>query len=163
VGHAVADQLAEADPEHAEQYAANARDLEERLTALDAEFAEGLATCEGATLVTSHAAFGYLAERYGLVQVGIVELDPEAEPSPARLREVGDVVREHGVTTVFSETLVSPKVAETLAADLGVGTATLDPLEGLADDAPTDGSGRADYETVMRANLAALQEGLSCS
>jgi len=163
VGHAVADQLAQADPENAETYAANAQALEDRLAALDADFAEGLAGCEGATLVTSHAAFGYLAERYGLEQVGIVQLDPEGEPSPARVREIGDVVRDHGVTTIFSETLVSPKVAETLAADLGVSTATLDPLEGLSPDAPTDGSGQADYESVTRANLAALQEGLACS
>jgi zinc transport system substrate-binding protein len=137
--------------------------LSARLADLDTDFEAGLENCERRELVTSHTAFGYLAERYGLEQVGIVELDPEAEPSPARLREIGDVVREHGVTTIFSETLVSPKVAETLAADLGVGTATLDPLEGLADDAPTDGSGQADYESVMRANLAALQEGLACS
>jgi zinc transport system substrate-binding protein len=163
VAHAVAGKLSAADPENAEQYAANARDLEDRMAALDTELAEGLASCKGATLVTSHTAFGYLAERYGLEQVGIVELDPEAEPSPARLREIGEVVRDHGVRTIYSETLVSPKVAQTLAADLGVGTATLDPLEGLADDAPANGSSEADYESVMRANLAALEEGLACS
>lgn len=156
VGHAVADQLAAADPDNAEAYAAGADELEQTLTDLDEELAAGLAQCEGATLVTSHTAFGYLAERYGLEQVGVSELDPEAEPSPARLREIGDVVREHGVTTLFSETLVSPKVTETLASDLGVRTATLDPLEGLTDDA-------ADYTSVMRDNLAALQEGLACS
>jgi zinc transport system substrate-binding protein len=154
----VADQLAAVDPDNAADYAAGADALEQRLADLDAEFAGRLAGCAGATLVTSHTAFGYLAERYGLEQVGISALDPEAEPSPARLREIGDIVREHGVTTLFSETLVSPKVTETLAADLGVATATLDPLEGLADD-----SGAADYVTVMQDNLAALEQGLACS
>lgn len=160
VGQAVADALAEADPEHADEYAAGAASLGQNLEALDQEFADGLAACEGATLVTSHAAFGYLAERYSLQQVGISELDPEAEPSPARLREIGDIVREHGVTTLYSETLVSPKVTETLAGDLGVRTATLDPLEGIDTEAAAAGE---DYISVMQGNLAALEEGLVCS
>ncbi|WP_125777075.1 metal ABC transporter substrate-binding protein [Antribacter gilvus] len=160
VGDAVAEQLSAADPEHADEYAAGAERLAQQLGDLDQELADGLAACTGATLVTSHVAFGYLAERYDLEQYGITELDPEAEPSPARLREIGDVVREHGVTTIFSETLVSPKVAETLAGDLGVETATLDPLEGLSEEATAAGD---DYVTVMRANLAALEEGLVCS
>jgi zinc transport system substrate-binding protein len=160
VAHAVAEQLAAADPDNADAYAAGADALEERLTGLDAEIAAGLARCEGATLVTSHAAFGYLAERYGLEQVGIAALDPEAEPSPARLREIGAIVGSHGVSTIFTETLTSPKVAETLAEDLGVATATLDPLEGISEEAAEAGE---DYESVMRANAAALQEGLVCS
>lgn len=160
VGQAVADELAAVDPEHAEEYAAGALRLGEQLDALDQEMADGLAACQGATLVTSHAAFGYLADRYALEQVGISELDPEAEPSPARLREIGDVVRANGVTTLYSETLVSPKVTETLASDLGVDTAVLDPLEGLSEDASAAGD---DYVSVMRANLAALEEGLVCA
>lgn len=153
----VADQLSAVDPDHAADYAAGAEDLEQTLADLDAQLAEGLAPVRGATLVTSHTAFGYLAERYGLQQVGISELDPEAEPSPARLREIGAVVRDHGVTTLFSETLVSPKVTETLASDLGVGTAVLDPLEGLSQDAAASGE---DYVTVMQTNLQTLQQGL---
>jgi zinc transport system substrate-binding protein len=160
VGQAVADELAAVDPEHADEYAAGALRLGEQLDALDQEMADGLAACQGATLVTSHAAFGYLADRYALEQVGISELDPEAEPSPARLREIGDVVRANGVTTLYSETLVSPKVTETLASDLGVDTAVLDPLEGLSEDASAAGD---DYVSVMRANLAALEEGLVCA
>ncbi|GAB2472230.1 zinc ABC transporter substrate-binding protein [Promicromonospora xylanilytica] len=159
VGQAVADELAAVDPENADQYAAGALRLGEQLDELDQEFADGLAACQGATLVTSHAAFGYLADRYALEQVGISELDPEVEPSPARLREIGDVVEERGVKTLYSETLVSPKVTETLAADLGVETAVLDPLEGLSEDATAAGD---DYVSVMRANLGALEEGLVC-
>ncbi|MCP2264140.1 metal ABC transporter substrate-binding protein [Promicromonospora thailandica] len=160
VGQAVADELAEVDPEHADEYAAGALRLGEQLDDLDQEMADGLAACQGATLVTSHTAFGYLADRYALEQVGISELDPEAEPSPARLREIRDVVEANGVATLFSETLVSPRVTETLAADLGVRTAVLDPLEGLSEEATAAGE---DYVSVMRANLAALEEGLVCA
>lgn len=160
VGQAVADELTAADPDHAEEYAQGALQLGQRLDELDQELADGLATCQGATLVTSHTAFGYLADRYALEQVGITELDPEVEPSPARLREIGDIVRDSGVTTLFSETLVSPKVTETLAGDLGVQTAVLDPLEGLSEDATAAGD---DYVSVMRDNLAALEEGLVCA
>jgi zinc transport system substrate-binding protein len=160
VGQAVADELAAVDPEHADEYAAGAQRLGQQLDELDQEFADGLAACQGATLVTSHAAFGYLADRYSLEQVGISELDPEVEPSPARLREIGDIVEERGITTLFSETLVSPKVTETLADDLGVRTAVLDPLEGLSEEATAAGD---DYVSVMRANLAELEEGLVCA
>lgn len=156
VGHQVADELAEVDPDNADAYAANADALEAELEALDQEYAEGLEACAGATLVVSHEAFGYLAERYDLVQVGISGIDPEAEPSPARLREVRSIVQERGVETLFFEVLVSPKVTQTLADDLGVGTAMLDPIEGHTDE-------DADYMDVMRANLAALQDGLVCS
>lgn len=156
VGDAVADELSALDPDHADDYAAGAAALTADLDDLDAEFAEALAPCAGATLVTSHEAFGYLAERYDLHQVGISGIDPEAEPSPARLREVGEVVRENGVTTLFFETLVSPKVTQTLADDLGVRTALLDPLESLAE-------GATDYREVMESNLEALTSGLACA
>jgi zinc transport system substrate-binding protein len=159
VGQAVADELTAADPEHADEYAAGALRLGQRLDELDQEFADGLAACQGASLVTSHAAFGYLADRYALEQVGISGLDPEAEPSPARLREIGDLVEERGIKTLYSETLVSPKVTETLASDLGVNTAVLDPLEGLSE---ADTAAGEDYVSVMQANLAQLEEGLVC-
>ncbi|WP_166848789.1 metal ABC transporter substrate-binding protein [Isoptericola sp. BMS4] len=160
VAHAVAASLGDADPEHAAAYAQNAEALEKRLTDLDGEYSDALAQCDSRTLVTSHEAFGYLAERYDLQQIGIVGLDPETEPSPARLREVGGIVEENDVTTIFTETLTSPKVAETLADDLGVGTAVLNPLEGLSEDQTAAGD---DYVSVMEENLAALTEGLGCA
>lgn len=152
----VADALSAADPEHAERYADRARALAASMGDLDQELADGLATCERDVIVVSHAAFGYLAERYGLHQVGISGLDPEAEPSPARLRQIREVVAENDVTTVFTEVLISPKVANTLAADLGVTTAVLDPVESRADPA-------TDYRGVMENNLAALREALGCA
>lgn len=156
VADAVAEQLTELDPDGADEFAANATALTERFAALDDAYGAGLAECSIRTFVTSHTAFGYLADRYDLHEVGISGIDPEAEPSPARLAEVSDVVEEEGVTTIFFETLVSPKVAETLAADLGVDTAVLDPIEGLADE-------DADYFSVAEDNLEALRVALSCS
>jgi zinc transport system substrate-binding protein len=118
----------------------------------------GLADCAVDTLVTSHDAFGYLADRYGLEVVGISGLSPSAEPDPAQLAEITALVQERGVSTVYTETLVDPAVAETVAEEAGVQTAVLDPLEGL-----TDESAGSDYLEVMRANLATLQEGQSCA
>jgi zinc transport system substrate-binding protein len=152
----VADELAAADPDNAQEYEANAEMLAGELTALDEEFTAGLAQCEIRTVVVAHEAYGYLADAYDFEQVGISGIDPDTEPSPARLAEIGDVVRAEGVTTIFTESLVNPKVAETLADDLGVETAVLDPLEGLADDSK-------DYQVVMRENLAALREALACA
>ena len=152
----VAAQLGEIDPDHADEFQANAEAFAQRMTDLDAEYEAGLASCESRTIVTTHEAFSYLAERYDLEQVGISGVDPEGEPSPARLAEVGKVVQEEGVSTIFFETLASPKVAETLADELGVDTAVLDPLEGLTDDTQ-------DYVSVAQANLETLRTALSCS
>ncbi|WP_158373059.1 metal ABC transporter substrate-binding protein [Cellulosimicrobium cellulans] len=152
----VAAQLAEIDPDHADEFQANAEAFAQRMADLDAEYETGLASCESRTIVTTHEAFSYLAERYDLEQVGISGVDPEGEPSPARLAEVGRVVQDEGVSTIFFETLASPKVAETLADELGVDTAVLDPLEGLTDDTQ-------DYVSVSQANLETLRTALSCS
>jgi len=155
VGQEVARVLAEADPDNAPAYAGRAVQLADDLAALDAELTAGLADCERDTVVTSHAAFGYLTDRYGLRQVGVSGIDPEGEPSPARLREVRDTIAELGVTTVFTEPLADPAVAATLAEGLGVDVAELDPL-----DSHTDGP---DYREVMQSNLAALRAGLGCA
>ncbi|CAN5173430.1 zinc ABC transporter substrate-binding protein [soil metagenome] len=156
IARAVADQLSIVDPAGAATYAANATALAARFDALDAEYASGLATCADQAFVTSHAAFGYLAARYHLEQVAISGLDPEADPSPERLAQIGQIVKDRGIRTIFFETLVSPKVAETLAADLGVQARVLDPLEGVSDPSQ-------DYFSIAEANLSALKMALSCS
>ena len=155
IGDKLAERLGKADPGHAADFTARAAALRTELTALDGELKTGLAGCTRRELVTSHTAFGYLADRYDLTQIGITGIDPETEPSPQRLAAVAAEAKEHGATTIFFETLVSPKVAETIAREIGAQTAVLDPIEGL-----TDGS--ADYFSVMRANLAALKLGLEC-
>jgi zinc transport system substrate-binding protein len=130
-----------------------------QLRALDRAYRRGLADCERRTVVTSHAAFGYLTDRYGLEQIAITGLSPEAEPRPRELERVARDVRRSGATTVFFETLVSPRLAETIARETGAETAVLDPLEGLTDDQLGRGE---DYLSVMRANLRALREALGC-
>ncbi len=126
---------------------------------LDREFARGLARCQRREIVTAHEAFGYLARRYRLTQVAITGLSPEAEPTPQRLEDVIDRVRATGATTVFFETLVSPRLAETVARETGASTAVLNPLEGLTEEQVDSGE---DYLSVMRANLAALRKALGC-
>ncbi|HWS39520.1 MAG TPA: metal ABC transporter substrate-binding protein [Actinoplanes sp.] len=155
IGDKLAARLGTADPAHAADFTARAATLRTELTTLDGEFKTGLTDCTRRELVTSHSAFGYLANRYELTQIGITGIDPETEPSPQRLAAVAAEAKEHGTTTIFFETLVSPKVAETIAKEVGAQTAVLDPIEGL-----TDAS--ADYFSVMRANLTALKLGLEC-
>jgi len=156
LGDAVADRLADLDPDHADEYAANAAELRTDLEALDQEYADGLADCARDTVVVNHDAFGYLS-RYGLHIEPIAGLSPDAEPTPADLGRLHDLIRDEGITTVFSETLVSKKTAQTLAADLGIDAAVLDPLEGLSDD-----EAGADYLSVMRKNLAAITRANEC-
>jgi zinc transport system substrate-binding protein len=130
-----------------------------RLRKLDREYRRGLADCARRDIVTSHEAFAYLAERYGLHQIAVTGLNPEAEPTPQALQETVDVVRASHATTVYFERLVSPRLAETVARETGTKTAVLDPIEGLTDTERKQG---ADYFTLMRANLHALRTGLGC-
>lgn len=153
---AVAEELAALDAEDADTYRRNAEALTRELAALDRDYKEGLSGCRRDVVVTSHAAFGYL-EKYGVHLEAIAGLDPGTEPTPAVLGELADLIREEGLTTVFSERLASPAVAESLADDLGLSTAVLDPLEGLTAETADD-----DYLSLMRANLRALEEANGC-
>ncbi|SCL42079.1 zinc transport system substrate-binding protein [Micromonospora pallida] len=158
IGEKLAERLGKADPDHAADYTARAKALRTELEKLDTEYAQGLKTCQRRELVVSHTAFGYLTERYQLEQIGLSGLTPENEPSPQRLAEVTEEAREHQATTIFFETLVSPKVAETIAREVGAKTAVLDPIEGLSAE-NADG----DYFSVMRSNLQTLRTALGCS
>ena len=157
VARSIGARLEQADPANATRYAENTKAFVARLAALDDELTQGLASCRSRVLVTSHAAFGYFAERYGLEQHGITGLTPDAEPSAAALKQVSDLVRAEGVSTIFQETLVEPHLAQTVATTTGAKVATLDPIEGI-----TNASAGTDYFEVMRSNLAALQKGLDC-
>ena len=146
--------LAEADPEHADGYRRRAGEAGQSLTALHEELSTSLATCARREIVTAHTAFAYLADRYRLEQVGVAGLSPEGEPSPGRLAQVARYARSNGVTTIFFESLVDPKLAQTVAGEVGADTAVLDPIEGVA--------GGDDYLSVMRRNGAALVKALGC-
>ena len=156
LGDAVAEQLAEVDADHADDYRANAAALRADLEALDAAYEDGLAGCERQTVVVAHDAFGYLG-RYGLEFEPIAGLSPDAEPTPADLAHLQQVIEDHGVTTVFYESLVSPVIAEQLAHDTGAQVGVLDPVEGLTDETADE-----DYLSLMEQNLAALEEANGC-
>lgn len=155
IAQGVAKAFEKADPDHAADYRKNADALAAELDALHTSFEDGLRNTRTKVFLTSHSAFGYLAERYGLTQEAISGLDPDSEPSPARIKELQAEAKAENITTVFYETLVSDKTAKTLAADAGLRTDVLDPLEGI-----TDASRGDDYFAVMRANLTALQKAL---
>ena len=129
------------------------------LRALDRDYRNGLAHCARKDVVTSHAAFGYLARRYGLHQVAITGLTPESEPTPKQLAHVIQLVRQTHATTVFFERLVSPRLADTVAREVGARTAVLDPIEGLT---PAEQQQGKTYLTLMRENLATLRKALAC-
>ncbi|WLQ66556.1 MULTISPECIES: metal ABC transporter substrate-binding protein [Streptomyces] len=155
VAEGVGKSLEKADPDHAADYRKNTDALVTELNALNTAYETGLKNVSTKTFITTHSAFGYLAERYGLTQEGIAGIDPEAEPSPARIDEIHSVAEKSKATTVFFETLASDRTAKTLAKDLGLKTGVLDPLEGI-----TDKSAGADYIEVMKSNLTALQKAL---
>ncbi|HVF06887.1 MAG TPA: metal ABC transporter substrate-binding protein [Frankiaceae bacterium] len=149
---AVARALAERDPDHAAGYRDRAEALGTGLVALGSEIGNRLASCPRKDLVTSHAAFGRFAARYGLRETGISGVDAEAEPSPRRLADVAALVRRNGVTTVFAESDDDPP-ARTVAREADVAVAVLDPVEVFRGD---------DYYTVMQRNAAAVATALGC-
>jgi zinc transport system substrate-binding protein len=158
VAKVIAERLSSVDPANKTDYEGNAKAFEVKLAALSQKFTTGLAHCQRKDIVTSHAAFGYLAERFGLKQIAINGLNPDQEPKATELAAVSTYARAHGVTTIYAETLVSPAIAQTVALESGARMATLDPIEGL-----TSRSSGKDYFAVMGANLKALQAGQGCS
>ncbi|TVZ86604.1 MULTISPECIES: metal ABC transporter substrate-binding protein [unclassified Streptomyces] len=155
VAEGVGKAFEKADPKHAADYRKNTANLVGKLDALNFEFKQSLAHTKTKVFITTHAAFGYLAERYGLTEEAINGLDPESEPSAARVKDLETMAKADGVTTVFYETLVSDKTAKTVAGDAGLRTDVLDPLEGI-----TKKSRGTDYFSVQEANLKALQQAL---
>ncbi|GAA1513014.1 zinc ABC transporter substrate-binding protein [Streptomyces albidochromogenes] len=155
VAKGVGKALEKADPDHAAAYKKNTDALVGKLDGLHTKFDKGLKNTDTRTFITTHAAFGYLAERYHLKQEGISGVDPESEPSLSRMKTLQKTAKDDKVTTVFFETLVSDRTAKTLADDTGLKTDVLDPLEGI-----TDKSEGADYIEVMESNLAALEKAL---
>lgn len=158
VTEAVGAKLSEIDPANAAAYRTNAAALTAKLEALDESFSTDLDQCRTKKIVTSHAAFGYLAKRYGLEQVAIAGIDPSNEPTSAQLADITELVRRDRITTIFTEELVSPAIATTVAQETGAKTATLDPIEGLSDETADE-----NYLTLMAKNLAVLSKANDCS
>lgn len=156
---AITDAIKQVDPNNSNSYQSNAQALEEKLSALDEEYRTGLSSCKQKNIVTSHAAFGYLAKEYGLTQVSVAGLSPDAEPSAESLASVADFARKNNIKYIFFESLVSPKLAQTVAREVGAQTMVLNPIEGLTD---TEIAAGKNYLTEMEANLKNLKIALQC-
>ncbi|MBI5223300.1 zinc ABC transporter substrate-binding protein [Candidatus Micrarchaeota archaeon] len=143
------------DPTNAQSYRANADGFEAKLDQLDSDFATGLSHCNKSIILTSHAAFGYLALDYNLTQVGVSGLDPESEPTPSQIRELIDLTRQHNMKYLFYEELVDPRVSQTIANEAGAKTLELNPLEGSKN--------KQNYFQIQRRNLQNLRLALECS
>ena len=157
LAQAVADELIMIDPANKQTYTDNLAVLTSLLTGIDAQYASGLASCERTEFLTTHAAFGYMAERYHLTQISISGLSPDAEPSPLRIADIHRIAKENGLTTVFFETLTSPELAQSIADDLHLATDVLDPIEGISQQ-----SRGSDYAEIMASNLTALRKANGC-
>lgn len=147
------------DPANARYYASNAIRLMEKLDALHLEFQKGLSSCQQKNIVTSHAAFGLLASRYNMKQIPIAGISPDSEPSPKKLAEIADLAKANSINYIFFEELISPRLAETLAREIGAQTLVLHPIEGLT---PEELSLGYDYFFLQRENLANLKVALAC-
>ncbi len=151
----IADSLEKIDPANSDYYKNNLIDLENKLNKIDANYKDGLANCQLKSFVTSHAAFGYLAKDYRLTQVAIEGLSPDAEPSLSELVQITDFVRKNNVKIIFFESLVSPKLSQTIANEVGAKTLVLDPIEGVINI-------KDNYLTLMANNLQNLRTALQC-
>ena len=149
--------IEKADPKNKEQYEKNADTLKTKLIALDRLYKETIDKAPRKEVVTQHAAFGYLAKQYGLTQIPIAGLSPDAEPSLTKMAELTKIMKEKNISVVYFESLTSSKVAQTLAHETGAKTEVLNPLEGLTKDEQEQG---LDYIGIMEKNLEALKVSL---
>lgn len=156
---AITKALEDIDPVNRDFYTANSVELKEKLDSLNTVFKNGLSSCVRSEFVTSHEAFGYLASRYDLNQIAVSGISPDEEPSSAKLAEIVKIVKAKGIKYIFFESLVSPKLSETIAQEVGAKTLVLDPLEGITDNGIKKGR---DYISIMNDNLNNLRIALEC-
>ncbi len=152
----VTQRFVELDPNNQENFETHQDRLDSHLESVDQDWSDGTTECQSRDLVVSHEAFGYLAKRYDLTQIGISGLTPETEPSPARVAEMAEIAKREDVTTIYYESSVDPQVAETIANEAGIKAAVLDPLATLSGDES------GDYLSIMLENLASVREGQRC-
>ncbi len=156
----IAQGFEQVDPANKDYYQSNADALKAKLNNLDVAYKQSLSTCKEKNIITSHAAFGYISTTYGLNQVPIAGLSPDAEPSPQQLADIVKFAKDNNVKYIFFESLVSPKLSQTIATEVGAQTLVLNPIEGLSDEELAQGK---NYLTVMQDNLTNLQTALQCN
>lgn len=157
--NSILDKYIQIDPQNKDYYTNNANDLLNNLNSLDMEYKTGLASCRLQDIITSHAAFGYLATDYGLKQIAIAGLSPDSEPSLKQLAEITQFAKTNNIKYIFFESLVSPKLSQTIASEVGAKTLVLNPIEGLTSMEISQGK---NYLTVMQDNLKNLRLALDC-
>ena len=153
------DAFSKADPSHSALYAQNAQAYRNQLAQLDTSYRQALQHCQLRTVVTSHDAFEYLAQRYNFSVIPLAGLSPEEEPSAAHLANVADIVRQKNIRYIFFESLVSPRLADTIATETGAKTLVFDPLEGVSDADQKEGK---NYVSIQKQNLQNLATALAC-
>lgn len=157
---AITDAFVDLDPDNERQYRENAEEYLTDIRGLDGEYRSALAECRSRVIVTSHRAFGYLADTYSLRQIPIAGISPDVEPDPRTLEAIATQARAEGVTTIFLESIAPPDLAETVANEIGAELDLLDPIEGLTQDQLDGGE---TYASIMRDNLERLVIGLDCT
>lgn len=155
----VSQKLSELDPVHKAEYEQNAQNFLKQLQDLDIAYQNGLKNCKQNNFVTNHAAFAYLSNRYNLTMIPISGLSPDSEPSLKTMADLAGVIKQKNIQYILTESLVSPKIAETLANETGAKTLVLNPLEGLTNEEISQGK---NYISVMQDNLKNLQAALEC-
>jgi len=156
----VAERLIALDPKNQSSYKANLQSYNAQLKNLQKNYQDGLAKCQLRTIVTNHDAFGHLGKKYNFEIISISGVSPEDEPSAQKLAKISNIVKEQKIQYILTESLLSPKYAETIARETGAKTLELNPLEGLTDEQVTQGE---NYVTVMNRNLQTLKIALNCA
>ncbi|MCX6733319.1 MAG: zinc ABC transporter substrate-binding protein [Candidatus Peregrinibacteria bacterium] len=155
----ISKKIIELDPAHADAYRANTKNFIQQLDTLNASYEKGLTSCKFDTFITNHAAFAYIAKRYHLSMIPIAGLSPDIEPSPKAMADITNIIRQKNIRYVLTETLVSPKIADTLAESSGAETLIMNPIEGLTNQEISAGK---NYVTTMEDNLRSLRTALEC-
>lgn len=155
----IKNQLAHQYPEDAPLFSSNNRVVQADIAAVYARYKQRLAHCDLDTVIVSHDAFGYLSRQFGFQVISIAGFSPQVQPSAKRLGELATLAKEQGIKTIFFESLVSPKLSETLASEIGATTAVLDPIEGIS---AADRAKGIDYVKIMEKNLDALAAAMQC-
>lgn len=153
----IKDALVKADEKNKDYYEENFKKFDNDLKALDDEFSSEISKLPNKTVVVQHEAYGYMMRDYGLKQKGIQGLSPDSEPDPSRMKEIVNFAKANNVKVIFFEELISPKVAQTIAKEVGAEAKVLNPVEGLTKEQLDKGE---DYISVMKQNLQELKNAL---
>lgn len=153
--------LIEIDPNNKLYYQNNAMNFTAELDSLDSEIRNVLQTCNKKDFIAFHDAFGYFANRYGLIQHSVQGISPEGEVLPQRIEQTIRLADDLGLNVIYAEELVDPRFAEVIAQEIPNGKVlVLSPLEGIEKEEMDTGIG---YLDKMEQNISNLKVGLECS